>query len=819
MGASSVTFISTLLANLYGGVDPSVAWSVQDNTDQVVLEQLVNAEIDIAFIEPNNVEAGLMQSVLVDVNFLLLPTYLIAPALAYNPQITASVSIAAYNLTVSIGTLGLILYSCITAWNDPRLIAENPYLGSLLPAASTQLVPLTLVSGCGFTAEDAPVTFQMRAAVLQYLAATVDLQLGYCIGNYTSAQAQAFESCADTPALDLLYLADETAVPSLILGVTGGAGAMDASSSASYGFAIVTDTRDGAWTNTQANKLGMAACASDTFNAALLADGLALGLSADSQNPHCYRATQQVMAVIRTQYSSSATDASGCDRGYNALQFLQWFYTTPIIDVLVESGNQLRVSSLDPAILSAFLVRLNTVMCDGDTLLLTLPVEWTLSGGVASFVYALCSVGLICCLVLSGIVAHHRRHPIIRSASPIFLLLSLLGVAFLFGSGFLLVAPVTSFSCSAFSWLLNIGLMLTFSPLFAKTWRIYRIFGRKKLSVILISNTKLLLLCGGILSMELLLMAAWQGVGNLQPITNDVTTSDRVSLTVSLSSARFVVDEYVQCGVAEGDNRSMFLVIIVEKCMLFAVGALLAFTTRKVSSTFNESSGVALAIYNVCFTIGIIAPIILVISAVGDVLTLLLAFALLWIAYFTCGILFVPKVMQILFHTDASGQQLNSSIQASSQSSSGYMFMSIAALSTVAVLQGYHAALRKHLAQVEAKLGKLKGNSVLREAGERKPSPQSNGRGVAAKGDSQNSLSSSVRDERSVVRAVAATRAAPAGKAGAAMTAQHSLSEKSDGASPLHAVTEAPLAQLPLGRQGSAFTAGHRSSASVSAAD
>ena len=146
---------------------------------------------------------------------------------------------------------------------------------------------------------------------------------------------------------------------------------------------------------------------------------------------------------------------------------------------------------------------------------------------------------------------------------------------------------------------------------------------------------------------------------------------------------------------SHGGSSSIFIIVVVEKALMFAFGALMAFTTREVSSTFNESSGITLAIYNVCFTVGIITPIILVISAVGDVLTLLLAFALLWIAFFTGGILFVPKVMQVLYHSNELGQ-MNTSGQASSSSGSGYAFMSLAALATVPVLQVYQAAIEKH---------------------------------------------------------------------------------------------------------------------------
>ena len=152
----------------------------------------------------------------------------------------------------------------------------------------------------------------------------------------------------------------------------------------------------------------------------------------------------------------------------------------------------------------------------------------------------------------------------------------------------------------------------------------------------------------------------------------------------------------------------MFAVVCVEKGVLFVFGSLMAFTTRKVSFTFNESQGISLSIYNVCFTIGIVSPIIVVVGAVGDVLTLLLVFALLWIAYFTGSILFVPKLMTIYFHTNGKEEVNNSVISASS--SSGFQFVSLASFSTLPLLLSYLAALKKHVDQVEARVAKMRNN-------------------------------------------------------------------------------------------------------------
>ena len=273
----------------------------------------------------------------------------------------------------------------------------------------------------------------------------------------------------------------------------------------------------------------------------------------------------------------------------------------------------------------------------------------------------------------------------------------------MFSAGYALVAPATEASCSVLAWLLLLGLQLTFAPLFAKTWRIYRIFGRKKLSVVQISNRRLLLIVAAILTVQVVLLAVWQGLGSLSANSTIQTSSS--GATSSGGTGTLTIHEYVQCGVDEGQAKSGFIVVCVETGLLFVFGALMAFTTRRVTSTFNESSGISLSIYNTCFTVGIITPIILVIQATGDVLTLLLTFALLWIAYFTAGILFVPKLMKIYHPAEGAADGNRSVVQSSS---SGYAFLSLAALSTVSALQSYVMALEKHLVQAQGKLNAMK---------------------------------------------------------------------------------------------------------------
>jgi phosphate transport system substrate-binding protein len=478
MGAPSVSFLSSLFASLYLAVQSDIEWTVQSETDQVTLQQLVDAEIDLAFVNPNNVDAALLQAVIDSPDFLLLPTYLTAPVFAYNPQLTDTVSIAAYTLTLDLGTIGKIMYYCINNWNDPVILQQNPWLKPLLPPVNETLVPISKIVGCGSSVETAPNTYDLLETINSYPADSGDDSLLACQADLPSIITAAFATCQSVPQYQAIYTTAEDSIPALVLGIKGSIGTTQANGNSALGIITITDVRNGVRANTTASVVGMSACASDSFDGTKLTTGLSLELSAGSDNPQCYRATQQVVAILRTGYYSTANDASGCDRGFDTLQFLQWFYTTPLIDQVVNSVDSVRVSSLSSDILNQYLNALYGVTCDTETLLVTQPDAWVLSSGIAGFVNAMSALGLIGCGLLCLIVFHYRHNPVMRSASPPFLYLSIAGVGLMFTSGFFLVATVADSTCSVFSWLLNFGLMLCFSPLFAKTWRIYRIFGR-----------------------------------------------------------------------------------------------------------------------------------------------------------------------------------------------------------------------------------------------------------------------------------------------------------------------------------------------------
>lgn len=220
------------------------------------------------------------------------------------------------------------------------------------------------------------------------------------------------------------------------------------------------------------------------------------------------------------------------------------------------------------------------------------------------------------------------------------------------------------------------------------------------MSVVKISNRKLLTLCSILLVAELIILTVWQTLSPLRPTLLSVTEG---------SPAR--VHEYMQCRSNDEIGDTMFVVDAIALGLLFVFGALMAVSTRKVASTFNEASQIGLTIYNCIFTIGIIAIIITVTEPKGDVHIGLCLVVAIWISFFTVLMLVLPKVLQI-FGKQAAGDN-NSIVAASQDSNSAFSFLSLDMFTSLPMIGSYAAALRLHLDAVERKQASLKRGTQL----------------------------------------------------------------------------------------------------------
>ena len=506
VSATSLT-LAQLLSSAYASVSPDVDWSVQQNTDQLVLEQLVAAEADIGFFVVENVDPSLYAAAVASGDYLLLPAYLTAFSWVYNTEISAqpSLVIPSGSLSLDMRTMSMIYYSCILYWNDSHIAALNPAFPQL--NASSNMIQQAV--GCSSSALAAPLASALLDRIADYQASHPDdAELQSCLNNYPAQLYADYYACVSAPSVGVFYTANEATVPALVLGMVGGMGYEQVDGSNLLGLPTMAVTVNGQQVQVSPSVSTLSSCLQDaadpdtlSFDTTYTGGGLSMP---------CWPLTQQTVAMVRTTYTASvaSSSAESCERGLSALSFLQWLLTSDDIASLVSATNTVRLSTVTADMTPRYVAALDGVLCDGKTMLITLPVIWSLSGGiyyVGVVIAALLSAGCVMAIIATVLM---RSHPVIRSSSPAFLCTSLAGVVCLLLSAVMLVLPPTGAACNSAMWWLDIGFTLTFAPLFAKTWRIYRIFGRKKLSVVKISNRKLGAGVAALLAVELCFMAA-----------------------------------------------------------------------------------------------------------------------------------------------------------------------------------------------------------------------------------------------------------------------------------------------------------------------
>ena len=116
-----------------------------------------------------------------------------------------------------------------------------------------------------------------------------------------------------------------------------------------------------------------------------------------------------------------------------------------------------------------------------------------ISSAMLTVIYALVTMSGIVCLGGGSWYFLRRNHGILRPSSPLFLIIANVGGLFCVLSVIFAAQNPTESLCSAAGWCLMIGVVMTFSSLFLKTYRIAVVFNNKALhhTVVLTNATSL----------------------------------------------------------------------------------------------------------------------------------------------------------------------------------------------------------------------------------------------------------------------------------------------------------------------------------------
>lgn len=246
---------------------------------------------------------------------------------------------------------------------------------------------------------------------------------------------------------------------------------------------------------------------------------------------------------------------------------------------------------------------------------------------------------IVACALVLVVFFLNRETPVVKSASPVFCYLILLGLMIGAANVFFFVGTPTDAICMARPWMAAMALALVLGNLFIKTWRIHRIFGETNFSgrMSLIGNKALLLFSALVMLIELIIPIVWTAVKPLR------------SVTISQEPNW----EYTEC-VSEDESFSWTMIGIFAalNASILVYGAFLAFKTRKVSSAFRESKFIALCIYNLLLTSLLVLPLVYI-QEVGYFTSFFLrSIGTLFSVAFTLVALFGPKLYIIFFQKE-----------------------------------------------------------------------------------------------------------------------------------------------------------------------
>ena len=260
----------------------------------------------------------------------------------------------------------------------------------------------------------------------------------------------------------------------------------------------------------------------------------------------------------------------------------------------------------------------------------------------SAFGFVTLGVGVLATLlvVLTGWMVYRQRYvPSIRYAQVDFLSILLFG-SFLVGIGSVLLStPASDGTCLSSKWLVNLGYTLELVPLILKVGAINKMMqAARELRRITIRRDILYKSVAAISLCVLVYLAIWSAIDPPQQVAEYSMTGS------TTATGEYIVGKTYYC--SNGASAAWQFAAVAWNAILLMCASVLAFQTRNVLQTFNESRTLAFLIYShFIFVLARISIIFLSGHVKGSILdySLSLIYSLDQMA--ACCIYFVPKLL------------------------------------------------------------------------------------------------------------------------------------------------------------------------------
>ncbi|EDV18776.1 uncharacterized protein TRIADDRAFT_16716, partial [Trichoplax adhaerens] len=255
----------------------------------------------------------------------------------------------------------------------------------------------------------------------------------------------------------------------------------------------------------------------------------------------------------------------------------------------------------------------------------------------------LSGIGILFCIGLIAFTLNYRHDRHIKLSSPRINIVSAIGclicyfsiIVFGIDSGVVPLITVPAF-CTVKIWLLCIGFTFAFGALFAKTWRIHKIFTCKTRQSV-IKDWHLLTTVFQLLIIDVIILLCWTIIDPMQLKHLTITTQINQDESNTISRQ---LQYYCSC------NQIVVWMAIVfgYKFLLLLIGSFLAYETRNVTiPALNDSKFIGFSIYNVTLLAAVGSIISFVVRASPTTLYVLHAILIFICSTTTLMFIFIPK--------------------------------------------------------------------------------------------------------------------------------------------------------------------------------
>ncbi|KYR02853.1 G-protein-coupled receptor family 3 protein 3 [Tieghemostelium lacteum] len=257
-----------------------------------------------------------------------------------------------------------------------------------------------------------------------------------------------------------------------------------------------------------------------------------------------------------------------------------------------------------------------------------------------------CGILLFFSILLEAVVYFNRNRAVIRSASPIFCFLIILGGIIVYVGIILWSVPPTTATCNGRYWLVTLGFTILIGSLVVKNFRIWLIFDNPELKTITITNLQLFPWITSLIFINTLLMAIITTVGGLQQIS--VQGIDKLSK-----------NEYLQKCIMNDKGDIALYILLAYFGLLLIIGVFVSWKIRIVDiAEFNESKPIANTLYAISFSLFVIVSLVVSPQSEQDK-NMILCIAGVFMTTAALGIIFVPKVFTLITKSGSKGNQFN----------------------------------------------------------------------------------------------------------------------------------------------------------------